>query len=432
MRLINTETLEMHEFLPAYIPRYAILSHRWQEEEVSFKQYTKRHKYSEIQQLKGFAKVEQFCRIARERQMEWAWIDTCCIDSRNSAELSEAINSMWRWYAGAAECYIYLCDVHMQDDCSDVLAQVERSEWFTRGWTLQELIAPRYRVFFSSTWMKLGLIQFGLILPISGEDKESSSSFPHFISRTSKVPLLYLLGRNVSFSSIGERISWSAGRRTSRPEDVAYSLMGLLDVNMPLLYREGEEKAFVRLQMELIKKSPDTSLFAWDSSWSGQKSSTRDNEGLLALSPAKFARFDGDWNQDDDNWRFTLFDTKAFLAPYEMTNRGLYLHVGAYRVQSHAARHRALWCVPLSAKGRALFLEHPLGFDPTKLPVLAKRTSLIGWDALNYNRRVLLEGDGASTSSKGDIDVGQSFVYWVKQQQEEPELCEFYIRQNNV
>ncbi|GAB1732387.1 hypothetical protein NU195Hw_g1365t1 [Hortaea werneckii] len=97
MRLINTKTLEMHEFLPADIPRYAILSHRWQEEEASFKQYSKRHKYPKIQQLKGFAKIEQFCRIARERQMKWAWIDTCCIDSRSSAELSEAINSMWQW-----------------------------------------------------------------------------------------------------------------------------------------------------------------------------------------------------------------------------------------------------------------------------------------------------------------------------------------------
>ncbi|KAI7232820.1 hypothetical protein KC330_g5700 [Hortaea werneckii] len=156
MRLIDTETLEMHEFLPAYIPPYAILSHRWQEEDVSFKQYTKRHKYPEVQQLKGFPKIEQFCRIARERQMEWAWIDTCCIDSRSSAELSEAINSMWRWHAGAAECYIYLCDVHMRDDFSNVLAQVEQSEWFTRGWTLQELIVPRYRVFFHQRGWMLG------------------------------------------------------------------------------------------------------------------------------------------------------------------------------------------------------------------------------------------------------------------------------------
>ncbi|KAI6914233.1 hypothetical protein KC318_g894 [Hortaea werneckii] len=159
MRLINTETLEMHEFLPARIPRYAILSHRWQKEEVSFKQYGKRHKYLETQQLKGFAKIEQFCRIARERQMKWAWIDTCCIDSRSSAELSEAINSMWQWYVDATECYIYLCDVHMQDNILDVLAQVGRSEWFTRGWTLQELIAPRYRVFFTSTWAQIGAIK---------------------------------------------------------------------------------------------------------------------------------------------------------------------------------------------------------------------------------------------------------------------------------
>ncbi|RMZ13464.1 hypothetical protein D0862_02309 [Hortaea werneckii] len=160
MRLINTETLEMHEFLLAHVPRYAILSHRWQEEEVSFKQYSKRHKYPEIQQFKGLAKIEQFCRIAREREMQWAWIDTFCIDSRSSAELSEAINSMWQWYADAAERYIYLCDVHMQDDFLKVLAQVERSEWFIRGWTLQELIAPRYRIFFTSNWAEIGFIKY--------------------------------------------------------------------------------------------------------------------------------------------------------------------------------------------------------------------------------------------------------------------------------
>ncbi|KAI6823709.1 hypothetical protein KC340_g994 [Hortaea werneckii] len=438
MRLINTETLDMREFLPAYIPRYAILSHRWQEEEVSFKQYIKRHKYPEIQQLKGFAKIVQLCRIARERQMEWAWIDTCCIDSRSSAELSEAINSMWQWYADADECYIYLCDVHMQDDFSDVLAQVEKSEWFTRGWTLQELIAPRYRVFFTSAWMAIGVVslwQDARASEKSSRDlsgvEESSKSLQHVVSRTSKVPSSYLLVRDVVSSSIGERISWSASRQTSRPEDVAYSLMGLLEVNMPMLYGEGKEKAFVRLQLELIKKSRDTSLLAWQLPLIKKETSDRHGSGLLASSPARFANFGRSLSRNYDYWGFTMVGRELSLAPYKMTNRGLHLHVGAYRILSHnMLGSLILWCVPLSVDGTAIILEHPVACDPTSSPVPARRTSLIAWDVLNREGRLPLKGAQTAISIEKYLDSSGSLVRLAKGQRGKLEPCEFCIEQD--
>ncbi|RMY70849.1 hypothetical protein D0863_05529 [Hortaea werneckii] len=425
MRLINTETLEMHEFLPADIPRYAILSHRWQEEEVSFKQYTKRHKYPEVQQLKGFAKIEQFCRIARERQMQWAWIDTCCIDSRSSAELSEAINSMWRWYEDAEECYIYLCDVHMQDDFSDLLAQVERSEWFTRGWTLQELIAPGYRVFFTSRWAEIGNIKS--VQDWTRYEDIGSCFFLSSISRASGVPIPYLLGRNLGLSSIGERISWAASRQTSRPEDVAYSLMGLLNVNMPLLYGEGKEKAFVRLQIELIKKSRDTSLFAWEFT-----PIDAGGTGLLASSPAPFARFSRSQSHNNDLWRFGNAGGKLLLAPYEMTNEGFHVHVGAYRVHQPPGfcDNCVVWCVPLSENGHAIFLLQLAAKDLKSSKISASRMSLIGDYHTNRSDMFHLNGAKRALSLKEDLDGDRSIVHLDEGQRGKPESCEFYVRQD--
>ncbi|KAI6881403.1 hypothetical protein KC360_g5392 [Hortaea werneckii] len=438
MRLINTKTLETHEFLPAYIPRYAILSHRWQEEEVSFKQYSKRHKYPEIQRLRGFTEIEQFCRIARERQTEWAWIDTCCIDSRSSAELSEAINSMWRWYKGAAECYVYLCDVHTQELSSDVLAQVEKSEWFTRGWTLQELIAPGYRVFFTSEWNDIGTIDSGgtafsqMVMRDSSKIEDSSVILLLAISRTSKVPFLCLQASSVKSFSIGERLSWSANRTTSRPEDVAYSLMGLLDVNMPLLYGEGKQKAFTRLQLELLKKSNDTSLFAWQYPRSSLYVPLRRDRGLLASSPAKFANFRHKRSPMDDSG-LTMAGKNPSLIPYEMTNRGLYLHVGCYRIQSRKiAWLCVLWCVPLLKEGTAIFLEHAVGQDPKSSPVSARRTSLIEWDVLSPRGRLLLEGAQRPISVEDDLDASCSLVYLAEDQRGKLDQCEFYIEQDHL
>lgn len=167
MRLINVHTLEMREFV-ADIPEYIILSHRWTDDEIDFKDFKKGRRTDST----GYAKVQAFCnfvKLSREYvgegyfvpEADWIWIDTCCIDKRSSAELSEAINSMYNWYANTKCCVVYLNDVGCSVDEHGVLSeeaygQIERSEWFTRGWTLQELLAPYSICFCNDHWLHVG------------------------------------------------------------------------------------------------------------------------------------------------------------------------------------------------------------------------------------------------------------------------------------
>jgi hypothetical protein len=224
-------------------------------------------------------------------------LSRCCIDKTSSAELSEAINSMFRWYEKAETCYAYLSDV--PDGAGLVPAQVRArfaaSRWFTRGWTLQELIAPRYVLFFSRHWKYFG----------------TKESLCDQISAITGIDTDTLLGAGLEHVSVARKMSWASCRNTTRIEDSAYCLLGLFDVNMPLLYGEGQ-KAFQRLQEEILRSSHDYSLFAWGlnprgmldlgefavaergkSTSSGQLTAEPHTEepplrGLLASSPAEF------------------------------------------------------------------------------------------------------------------------------------------------
>jgi hypothetical protein len=157
MWLLETSTLELRDFVGARIPPYAILSHTWSDDEVNFKDM---RKYREAAKNKaGYTKVQKCCEKAREDGHQHVWIDTCCIDKRSSAELSEAINSMWKWYQKSEVCYAYLADVSIVDfgpseEENDVLSN---SRWFTRGWTLQELIAPLTVEFLGQDWSVIGV-----------------------------------------------------------------------------------------------------------------------------------------------------------------------------------------------------------------------------------------------------------------------------------
>ena len=208
------------------------------------------------------------------------WIDTYCIDKMSSAELSESINSMFAWYAGAVECCVLLDDVPMVEAAYAEesiyrsgtpvhdLPDLARSRWFSRGWTLQELLAPSSMLFYNRI----------------GEFIRTRSDLATTISRASGTQTQYL-EQKLSFrrASIAQRMSWAAQRRTTRPEDVAYSLLGLFNVNMPLLYGEGD-KAFLRLQLAIIEQSNDDSIFAW-----GLHHSDLAPRGLLAKRPRDFA-----------------------------------------------------------------------------------------------------------------------------------------------
>lgn len=261
LRRSNTGEFSLTQFHEA-TPPYAILSHTWGSdiEEVNFEDLTS----GNGKDKPGYKKI-QFCGDQAVLDgLEYFWVDTCCIDKSSSAELSEAINSMFFWYAKAAFCYVYLSDIHQN---ADSVTSLKANKWFTRGWTLQELLAPKNVIFYSAGWQVLG-------------DK---TGLKDQLQKITKIPSDALEGTPLNHFSIAERMSWASKRVTTRIEDAAYSLLGVFGVNMPLLYGE-REKAFLRLQQHIMQDSNDQSLFAWR-----DPSLTTDDEvGILARSPKQF------------------------------------------------------------------------------------------------------------------------------------------------
>lgn len=225
-------------------------------------------------------KVVPSCRKALEHGLPYVWIDTCCIDKSSSAELQEAVNSMFKWYLHSSMCFVYLDDVSSPSDestGSEIGNIITKSRWFTRGWTLQELVAPSDTHFYSNDWTDLGTL----------------ASLANLISKKTNIDKRILTESNLRSrkpmilnGSVAHRMSWAAFRETTRPEDIAYCLMGILDVNMPLLYGEGGEKAFLRLQEEILKDSDDQSLLAWTPS-SSERTRVR---GPFAKYPIEFRK----------------------------------------------------------------------------------------------------------------------------------------------
>jgi hypothetical protein len=218
---------------------YAILSHTWgkDDEEVNFADVTQGSGHTKV----GYEKL-RFCGKQAEKDgLRYFWVDTCCIDKSSSAELSQAITSMFRWYAGAVKCYVYLGDVTTRNfESSNPPARswqptFRLSRWFKRGWTLQELLAPRSVEFFNFHGARLG-------------DKESLEQVLHEVTQ---IPPRALRNAPLDEFSVEERMSWAEQRVTKHGEDKAYSLLGLFGVSMALIYGEGKDRAFARLQKEI-------------------------------------------------------------------------------------------------------------------------------------------------------------------------------------
>jgi hypothetical protein len=242
MRLLQSDddsNLSLTEFLESAIPNYAILSHKWGATEVTFKDLTDGTSKSKAS---GYSKI-QFCRKqARRDGLQYFWIDTCCIDKSSSAELSEAINSMFRWYQEAARCYVYLSDVSTEDrKASDVSAKCtwesafRASKWFTRGWTLQELLAPISVEFYSQEGKSLG----------------NKTTLGQQIHEITGIPISALQGSELSQFSSNQIFGWAKNRQTTREEDWVYSLLGIFGISMPIIYGEGRKNAVRRLTKEM-------------------------------------------------------------------------------------------------------------------------------------------------------------------------------------
>lgn len=246
MRLLNVNTFQFAEFFQTP-PPYAILSHAWGDdsEEVSYRNALAGRLDSPETRP---AKISGCCDQARKDGYKYVWIDTCCIDKISLVELTEAINSMFKWYREAAICYVYLADVPTGDEIHNPDSRFHTSRWFQRGWTLQELLAPLRLRFYDASWQCLGT---------KGELCEA-------IEDITGIPSPYLLGiQELHHASIAQRMSWAASRVTKREEDIAYCLLGIFDVFMSLILGEGPH-AFRRLQEQImLKPTSDDSILAW-------------------------------------------------------------------------------------------------------------------------------------------------------------------------
>ena len=237
MRLLTRGSdgnFSLTEDIIGHIPEYAILSHTWGAEEVTFKDISN----NVGKKKKGYEKIRFCAEQAAKDGLQYIWVDTCCIDKTSSAELTEAINSMFRWYRGAAKCYVYLSDVLEGGHRSLWNGAFEKSRWFTRGWTLQELIAPNTVKFFSSDGQLIG----------------TKWSMQRRIEGITGVPMQALRGSPLSDFTVAERMSWASKRETTRKEDEAYCLLGIFSVHIPLIYGE-REGAFERLVEAIEKRS---------------------------------------------------------------------------------------------------------------------------------------------------------------------------------
>ncbi|KIW23155.1 uncharacterized protein PV07_11375 [Cladophialophora immunda] len=284
MRLINTQSLELEEFIGGTVPPYMILSHTWAEnndDEVSFQDMGSPSRVFKP----GYEKITHACHLASDQNVGHVWIDTCCIDKSSSAELTESINSMFQYYRRAVSCLAYLEDLGPSDD------SLPECRWMTRGWTLQELIAPKHVEFYDKNWRHRG----------------TKLDFAKAISEGANIPGPVLSGdKKLESCSVAERMSWAAERKTTRVEDMAYCLLGIFDVNMSLIYGEGP-KAFRRLQEEIIKRNNDPTILAWGVSSPHYGSVS----GVLADSPAVFK---------DSSW---IVPNDADFPEFSITNKGL-------------------------------------------------------------------------------------------------------------
>ncbi|KAF4946504.1 hypothetical protein FGADI_11142 [Fusarium gaditjirri] len=331
MRLLQTKSYELFEAndIPAPVPPYAILSHTWisPKDEVTYRDMKTRTGdiKNDVYKQKGWSKLKDYCDRAFKDGWEWAWMDTCCIDKTNPVDTQEAINGMFRWYQDAGVCYAHLGDVSLSK-ASQIVSLPEGTDldpstnrllraalknsfisakWFTRGWTLQELLAPHYLIFVDREWRHIG----------------TRESWALEIEKVSNIVARHLTAFNpTDFTSCSTamRFSWASGRETTVEEDESYSLLGLFGISLPLIYGEGGRQAFNRLQRQLIHVYHDDSVFAWKSLHPDPKPGL----GILARSVKDF-------------WDASKVTAGQYGNAYSMTNKGLEITSKYWRQRSN-------------------------------------------------------------------------------------------------
>ena len=240
------QVTRIREVVSTYF-RYVTLSHRWGEFEPLLRDIDGRVIY-DLHSTDGISKLESFCLACGQHGYLWAWSDTCCIDKDSSTELQEAIGSMFSWYRLSALTMVHLADVSLD------MGRLTSSEWFKRGWTLQELLAPHTMLFFTRDW--------SLYRGSSSNHKEDSAILSELEQATGIISR-HLTDFHPGVDDARSRLQWASTRCTTRPEDIAYSLLGVFSLHIPVLYGESAENALGRLLAEVISKSGDTSILDW-------------------------------------------------------------------------------------------------------------------------------------------------------------------------
>ncbi|KAK7467679.1 hypothetical protein VKT23_004732 [Stygiomarasmius scandens] len=235
-RFIDAKTLQLVKFdVYSTVPPYAILSHRWiPGKEVVYNEFVRPQK--ETFQKSGCRKIMAACRKALQDGVRYIWVDTCCIEQGNHEDVAANITSMYAYYQNAEICYAYLADV------TRTAEWIEASEWFDRGWTLQELLAPRTVAFFNENWTYIG----------------SKHELRDDICRKTTIPPSVLLGKqSVQDVDVLTRMSWATRRETTKQQDRAYCLQGLLGVSVEPDYDEYWKVSFSRLGRALLDSRPE-------------------------------------------------------------------------------------------------------------------------------------------------------------------------------
>ncbi|KAI0414100.1 heterokaryon incompatibility protein-domain-containing protein [Xylaria grammica] len=311
---------------------YVIISHRWLENELTFDDiydntlgFWERIRDPSWAKAQSAAKLLGACKKAgdfshskygNEKHPDFVhhvWLDTVCINKRDPAELSESINSMYRWYKEAAVCFVYIHDYRKGGK-----SRFADSSWFRRGWTLQELVAPAARAFYDQDWNSIG-DKLSLVDEIVERTGISRTILSHQASTRG-------VGDAIGDASVGHRMSWYADRQTTKGEDAAYCLMGLFGVNT--LYGEGAFRAFRRLQEEILRYSDDHTLFAWVDATATDDGTSKSSPGygLLAPNPGCF-RTSGAYEYREREYSGDGYTSE----PYSLTNKGLSISLRMFR-----------------------------------------------------------------------------------------------------
>ncbi|KAG8829132.1 hypothetical protein FRC17_007081 [Serendipita sp. 399] len=277
--------------------RYSILSHRWGDGEVVFHHFQTLHQQvvgmpnppgfkdkllmlrnyvpsaSEAASESSLVKLAHFLKVSAEKQCKFAWMDTICINKESSTELDESIRSMFAWYRDSHICIVYLSETNSRSD-------LKQDPWFGRGWTLQELLAPRRFAFYSKNWKQITRSDCEKHSGEQARRKGIEERLWADIASITQIKVEDIHNFKPGMYDIRKRMAWAARRQTMRIEDMAYCLLGIFNVNLSIAYGE-KDGAFYRLQLEILQNCPDLSLFDWEGQASGHNS-------MFASSPACF------------------------------------------------------------------------------------------------------------------------------------------------